>query len=103
VFSFELYADLPIALTIVHCDGTSILSLYSTQDDFQKDLSTNLPRSVLIDKLSKDCTDFPNIGVAYIYLDLNYQSQQTTEYITGVIVKQLLMRLPSIPERVEEI
>jgi hypothetical protein len=28
-FSFDLYADLPIALTIVHCDGTSILSLLS--------------------------------------------------------------------------
>jgi hypothetical protein len=26
---FELYADLPIALTIVHCNGTSILSLHN--------------------------------------------------------------------------
>jgi hypothetical protein len=31
VFSLELYADLPIALTIVHCDGTPILSLHSRQ------------------------------------------------------------------------
>jgi hypothetical protein len=28
---FELYADLPIALTIVHCDGTSILSLHTSK------------------------------------------------------------------------
>jgi len=28
VFGFELYADLSTALTIVHCDGTSILSLH---------------------------------------------------------------------------
>ena len=31
VFCFELYADLSIALTIVHCDGTSILSLYTSK------------------------------------------------------------------------
>ena len=29
---FELYADLPIVLTVVHCDGTSILSLHNTRD-----------------------------------------------------------------------
>jgi hypothetical protein len=29
VFSLELYAGLPIVLTIVHCDGTSILSLHT--------------------------------------------------------------------------
>jgi hypothetical protein len=32
VFSFELYAGLPIALTIVHCDGTPILSLHTISD-----------------------------------------------------------------------
>jgi hypothetical protein len=31
VFGFELYADLPIVLTIVHCDGTYILSLHTSQ------------------------------------------------------------------------
>jgi hypothetical protein len=29
VFGFELYADLPVSLTIVHCDGTYILSLHN--------------------------------------------------------------------------
>jgi hypothetical protein len=30
VFGFELYADLPIVVTIVHCDGTYILSLHNS-------------------------------------------------------------------------
>ena len=29
VFVFKLYVDLPIVLTIVRCDGTSILSLHN--------------------------------------------------------------------------
>jgi hypothetical protein len=34
VFGFELYADLPIVLMIVHCDGTPILSLHTRYQDW---------------------------------------------------------------------
>jgi hypothetical protein len=40
VFGFELYADLPIVLTIVHCDGTSILSLHTMQNELLSKIDT---------------------------------------------------------------
>jgi hypothetical protein len=62
-----------------------------------------LPRSVLVDKLSKDCSDSLKIGVACVYLDLGNQSKQTTTGIIGVITKQLLGQLPRIPKRIGDI
>jgi hypothetical protein len=43
VFGFELYADLPIVLTIVHCDGTSILSLHTIPGLYAENLHVFLP------------------------------------------------------------
>ena len=61
-----------------------------------------MPRSVLIDGLSKDNLNNQETGFAYVYLDFDNRDQQTVPDIIGVMIRQLI-HLPKIPEQIEKI
>lgn len=54
----------------------------------------------MIDTLEEIRASSSDIGLAYVYCDYQEQDQQTAENITGAILKQLLMQLRSIPEKI---
>jgi len=57
----------------------------------------------VIDKLEELVAVRSKIGLAYVYCDYRDQKGQAVENILGEVVKQLLMRLPEIPETVSKL
>ncbi|OGM45233.1 ankyrin repeat domain protein [Aspergillus bombycis] len=59
--------------------------------------------SVVIDRIRESITPKSTTGIAYLYGDYRDHKVQTTENILGVIIKQLLMLLPEIPQALLEL
>ncbi|KAJ0420814.1 hypothetical protein BJY00DRAFT_283615 [Aspergillus carlsbadensis] len=59
--------------------------------------------SIVIDHLSSRISTDPHSGLAYMYCDYRDPAHRKAENILGVIIKQLLERLPEIPDAISRI
>ncbi|KAK2922906.1 Nucleoside phosphorylase superfamily [Fusarium oxysporum f. sp. vasinfectum] len=59
--------------------------------------------SIIIDHLEKLFSNDKSVGIAYVYCDFRRQDEQTAKELLMNLLKQLLHRLPTLPESVESL
>jgi hypothetical protein len=59
--------------------------------------------SIIIDKLTTQFSNDPNIGIAYIYFNFRRQDEQKIDNLLTSLLKQLAENQPSLPATIQEL